>query len=80
MSERKTSVDRRAKARVDLRGERVDMLLPPRIVFGRIHVSWKLWGCCLCEGEHGRKESERGRMGDGVFFLVLFSVFFFTLF
>ena len=73
MNECQASVGRRAKARVDLGGEQVDMLLPRGIVFGRSQVSWKFWWC-LCDGEHDRKESQGGRMGDGVFFFFFFSI------
>ena len=81
MQECQVSVDRRAKGRVDLGGEQVDMWPCPQDRFRP--------RSCLLEGvvmlyyvmaNMAEKETE-GRMGGGVFLLVFFGFFFiFTLF
>ena len=74
MNEGQAIVDRRAKGRVDLGGEQVNMLPP----LGSFPAEFMLLGSCgdVC---NDRKENGKGRMGLGFFsFPVFFSVFILT--
>ena len=65
--ERQASVDRRAKARVDLGGSKTACSLPSGSFSARVMSLGRCSEFFLCDGEPGRKGNERGRMRGGVF-------------